>query len=85
VAFSVAIEALLPERDDGGTADRIGRLLDVREHSTGAQFLNLAGPGRADDAYTAANHRRLAALRRRYDPDNLFRSDQALPLSPAPT
>jgi FAD/FMN-containing dehydrogenase len=46
----------------------------LRPHATGGTFLNfLADPARTQDAYTAADYRRLREVKRSYDPDNVFR------------
>jgi FAD/FMN-containing dehydrogenase len=42
-------------------------------HATGGSFLNfLADPARVETAFTPANLRRLRAVKRAYDPENLF-------------
>ncbi len=42
-------------------------------------FLGDEGPGRVREAYPGATWDRLAAIKRRYDPDNLFRRVQNVP------
>jgi FAD/FMN-containing dehydrogenase len=42
-------------------------------------YLNDEGEERTREAYSAANWRRLAALKREWDPDNLFRCNQNIP------
>ncbi len=44
-------------------------------------FLGVDGPARIHDAYPEATWDRLAAIKRRYDPDNLFRLNQNIPPS----
>ncbi|MFC5813847.1 FAD-binding oxidoreductase [Nonomuraea harbinensis] len=62
-AFSVIVSERL-----AGMADALS------PHGTGGTFLNfLADAGRVADAYTEADHARLAEVKRTYDPDNLFR------------
>jgi FAD/FMN-containing dehydrogenase len=39
-------------------------------------FLGDEGVGRVHEAYPEATYRRLAAIKRRYDPTNLFRVNQ---------
>jgi hypothetical protein len=46
----------------------------LRPYGSGGTFLNfVADPGRTASAYTAANLRRLRAVKAAYDPDNVFR------------
>jgi FAD/FMN-containing dehydrogenase len=54
----------------------------VEEHGTGRAYQNFAEPGRADwaRAYYGANLEPLAAIRERYDPDDVLRSAQAIPV-----
>lgn len=50
-----------------------GETSPVAPYATGATFLNfLHDPARTRDAYTAENYDRLRALKRVFDPDNLF-------------
>jgi FAD/FMN-containing dehydrogenase len=45
----------------------------LARHATGGSFLNfLKDPARTHTAYTASDHRLLRAVKRAYDPDNLF-------------
>ena len=51
----------------------------LRPYATGGTFLNfLADPGRTASAYTAADLRRLRAVKAAYDPDNVFRVGHAI-------
>jgi FAD/FMN-containing dehydrogenase len=54
----------------------------VEEHGTGGAYQNFAEPGRADwaRAYYGANLDRLAAIRERYDPADVLRSAQSIPV-----
>src|SRR5918997_7115070 len=45
-------------------------------------FLEVEGPDRVREAYPAAPSARLAAIKRRYDPGNLFRFNQNVPPAP---
>jgi FAD/FMN-containing dehydrogenase len=61
--FSVIVDAPRP-----GLADAL------QPHGMGGSFLNFLGdPSRAQTAFTHANYERLRDVKRRYDPDNLFR------------
>ena len=42
-------------------------------------FLNDEGPARVRDAYPTATWDRLVAIKRHYDPTNLFRMNQNVP------
>lgn len=50
----------------------------LRPHAAGVyvNFLEDEGDGRVRDAYPPATYERLAVIKRRYDPDNLFRLNQ---------
>lgn len=68
-------------RLDGGTATIVQWARDafeaMRPHATGGTYLNFLteeeGGERIAAAYGEANLARLAALKRRYDPENVFR------------
>ena len=53
----------------------------VRHEGSGVyvNFLEEEGSERVREAYPAATYERLAAIKRRYDPDNLFRLNQNVP------
>jgi FAD/FMN-containing dehydrogenase len=57
----------------------------MRPHGTGAAYLNFTPEAdRVRDAYGDATYARLAALKDRYDPANLFRLNQNIrPSRPA--
>lgn len=48
----------------------------MRPFSTGGAYLNFTAEDRVRDAYGEAKYKRLAALKGRYDPGNLFRLNQ---------
>ncbi|MFI5889970.1 FAD-binding oxidoreductase [Actinoplanes sp. NPDC051513] len=51
----------------------------IRPHGLGRTYINFQGPDEADDRVRAsygANYPRLLAIKRRYDPDNVFRSNR---------
>jgi FAD/FMN-containing dehydrogenase len=56
----------------------------VAARSTGVyvNFLHREGPARIRQAYPGATYERLLALKRRWDPTNLFRHNQNI--APAP-
>ena len=52
----------------------------LAHHATGGSFLNfLKDPARTHSAYTAADHRRLRAVKRAHDPDNVFAIGHNIP------
>jgi len=60
--LSVTVDAAVP-----------GVAAALAAHATGGSFLNfLADPARVETAFTPANLRRLRAVKRAYDPENLF-------------
>jgi FAD/FMN-containing dehydrogenase len=74
-----------------GPADRVVRqswvddlAAALRQRDTGAyvNFLVDEGEGRIHEAYPAATWDRLAAIKARYDPTNLFRLNQNIPPAP---
>ncbi|HEU5431882.1 MAG TPA: BBE domain-containing protein, partial [Thermomicrobiales bacterium] len=59
-----------------------GRLWQsIRHEGQGVyvNFLEREGPARLREAYPPATFARLAAIKRRYDPDNRFRFNQNVP------
>ena len=55
------------------------RVPRLAEHATGGAFLNfLSDTARTADAFTAADLRRLRAVKRAYDPANLFRAQHSV-------
>ncbi len=73
--------------DAARTAFVRGFAADMAPHASGAQYVNFLGregdggePGAAARAlYGSATYDRLVALKRRYDPDNLFRLNHNIP------
>ncbi len=59
----------------------------LRQGDTAAyvNFLGDEGPARLHDAYPGATWERLVAVKRRYDPENLFRLNQNIPPEERPT
>jgi FAD/FMN-containing dehydrogenase len=55
----------------------------MERHSTGGVYLNFPGFGEEKEALARAgygeNYERLAALKAKYDPDNLFRMNINIP------
>jgi hypothetical protein len=55
----------------------------LRPYASGGVFLNfLSDPDRTAAAFQPADHRRLAVLKHRYDPDNVFRLGHNIPPAP---
>jgi FAD/FMN-containing dehydrogenase len=82
VPFSVMVAAQVPDRDQAPAAraavDAVAERL--RPHATGGSFLNFLGdPARTATAYTPQDHRRLAEVKRTYDPDNFFSANLNIP------
>jgi FAD/FMN-containing dehydrogenase len=61
---------------------RFGRALDQGDPGAYVNFLGNEGEGRIRAAYPGATWNRLAAVKARYDPDNLFRLNQNIPPAP---
>jgi hypothetical protein len=56
--------------------DRFASALDQDVPGAYVNFLNNEGPARVRAAYPGATWERLTAIKRRYDPDNVFRSNE---------
>jgi len=67
-----------PEHDEENIAWAREHFARLEPHARGAyvNFLGEEGATRTRAAYGEATYRRLAALKRRYDPDNVFRLNQ---------
>jgi FAD/FMN-containing dehydrogenase len=68
-------------RDDAANIDWVrAAWADMQRHGTGRMYLNFPGHGEGDDLVRAAHgpdiYARLGRVKRRYDPDNLFRMNQ---------
>jgi FAD/FMN-containing dehydrogenase len=82
VPFSVFVGTQVEDRAElpaaAAAADAVAERL--RPHGTGDSFLNFLGdPGKTHTAYTRADYERLAAIKREYDPGNLFRHNHNIP------
>ncbi|NED93932.1 FAD-binding oxidoreductase [Phytoactinopolyspora alkaliphila] len=76
--FSVIATAMAGDVDQlaAGSAALDTFISQVRPHATGGSFLNFLGdPARTRSAYTEQNYRRLAELKRDWDPANVFRTN----------
>jgi FAD/FMN-containing dehydrogenase len=82
VPFSVTVGA---EVADPGRAGEVRAAVRdaaarVRPHATGGSFLNFLGdPARTAAAFTSQDHRRLAEVKKLYDPSNLFAGNHVVP------
>jgi FAD/FMN-containing dehydrogenase len=82
VPFSVAVAAMA---EDGAEAPRLQAAVDkvgdrLSPHATGGTFLNFVGdPARTASAYTSGDYRRLAEVKRAYDPDNFLSTNLNIP------
>ncbi|HEY8596903.1 MAG TPA: FAD-binding oxidoreductase [Thermomicrobiales bacterium] len=79
--YFVAIIGLWLDADEDATphADWTGALWETIRHEGAGVYVNFLeneGAGRVRDAYPATTYARLAAIKRRYDPQNLFRYNQ---------
>ncbi|WP_324652766.1 FAD-binding oxidoreductase [Georgenia sp. H159] len=74
-----------PADDDARTAYVRGAAADMAPFATGGQYVNFMGRDPADPVvaaeavYGPATLARLVALKRRYDPDNVFRRNHNIP------
>ena len=82
--------AWLPDQDDTvGTADRAWAraFLDALEPHRAGVYVNFLDadddPSRVHDAYGDATYRRLAEVKARYDPENVFRNNKNIPPRPS--
>jgi FAD/FMN-containing dehydrogenase len=84
-AFLVTGEASWGDRELNDDAIGWGRAFwdAIGEHSTGGMYLNFAGLGEEKEALVkagyGANYERLAQLKAKYDPTNLFRMNLNIP------
>ena len=84
-AFLVTPEASWfdPAQSDGAIAWAREVWQGLERHSTGGLYLNFPGFGEEKEALVragyGANYERLAALKAKYDPTNLFRMNQNIP------
>ena len=71
-----------PADDEAGLAWTRGLFDEIAPHATGGTYVNFLsdeGSERVQDAYPPAVWSRLVEVKRRYDPDNLFRLNQNIP------
>jgi FAD/FMN-containing dehydrogenase len=82
VPFSVVVAAMA---EDGAEGPRLQAAVDraadrLSPHATGGTFLNFLGdPAQTRSAYTPEDYRRLAEVKRAYDPDNFFDANLNIP------
>ena len=82
VPFSLVAMAQSPARED---ADRVKAAVDAvaarfEPHTTGGSFLNfLSDAAKTQDAYTAADYRRLREVKAAYDANNVFAANHNIP------
>lgn len=82
--FSVAAAAMFDGSHERGEVEAaVGNYAAaIQPHVTGGSFLNfLTDPARTESAYTPEDYRRLTQVKRRYDPDNVFRLNHNIPPS----
>jgi FAD/FMN-containing dehydrogenase len=81
--FSIQyLAAWEPEEAGGPNLDWIGCVYSsMRQHASGFAYQNYIDPDLATwkHAYYGANYRRLVAVKRKYDPSNVFRFRQSIP------
>jgi FAD/FMN-containing dehydrogenase len=80
--FMLSLDAIWskPTDDDANITWVRSMWVEMQRHSTGRMYLNFPGLGEGDtlvrDAFGADTYKRLQAVKRRYDPENLFRLNQ---------
>jgi FAD/FMN-containing dehydrogenase len=80
--FMLSLDAIWSRPQDDDANMSWTRLFwnDMQPHSTGRLYLNFPGHGEGvnlvRDAFGAKTYGRLAKIKRKYDPDNLFRMNQ---------
>jgi hypothetical protein len=82
VPFSVSVAAQFPAGAQvPGARAAVDAVADrLRPYATGGAFLNfLADPEKTATAYTPEDYRRLANVKRAYDPDNVFGANHNIP------
>jgi FAD/FMN-containing dehydrogenase len=82
VPFSAALMAMAPDREllAPGAAAVAEAAAVLEPHATGRSFLNFLGdPEQTASAYTPEDYRRLAAIKRDYDPENVFGGNHNIP------
>jgi FAD/FMN-containing dehydrogenase len=81
--FMAALGAIYEDSDETPAHEAwvLNFIKDLRGDGTGVyvNFLSDEGPDRIREAYPGATWDRLTAIKRRYDPDNLFRRNQNIP------
>jgi hypothetical protein len=81
--FMAALGAVYEDADETPAHEAwvLNFIKDLRGDGTGVyvNFLSDEGPDRIREAYPGATWDRLTAIKRRYDPDNLFRRNQNIP------
>ena len=83
--YMLSLDAIWSKPDDD--AANIGWVRsfwqDMQRHSTGRMYLNFPGHGEGPnlvrDAFGETAYKRLQEIKRKYDPDNLFRMNQNIP------
>jgi hypothetical protein len=78
IMFSTYTILVDPERADEHMAWTDAYFSTMKPAQTGAyvNFLDVEGPARVRDAYPEATYRRLAEVKRRWDPENVLRRNQ---------